>query len=109
MDKQRALAALDALAHETRLDVFRTLVRAGRGGMPAGEIAASQDVRQNTMSSHLAILHRAGLTTRVRQGREILYSANYDTMRALLLYLLEDCCRGSSEICAPLMQAMSCD
>ena len=109
MDKTNALAALSALAHETRLEVFRSLVQAGPEGLAAGEIADQHAVVQNTMSSHLAILSRAGLITRSRQGRSIRYRAVYDAMRALVLYLLEDCCRGESQICAPIIAAIGCN
>ncbi|MGR8948671.1 MAG: ArsR/SmtB family transcription factor [Gammaproteobacteria bacterium] len=108
MDKKKALEALSALAHETRLDVFRSLIQAGAAGLPAGEIAETHDVLQNTMSSHLAILTRAGLIANKRSGRSVSYSADYDTMRKLLLYLLEDCCRGDSQICAPIIEAIAC-
>ena len=109
MDKIKALAALNALAHETRLDVFRSLIQAGPQGLPAGEIAELHKVVQNTMSSHLGILSRAGLVTRDRSGRSIRYSANYDEMRSLLLFLLEDCCKGDAQICAPIVEAMACN
>ena len=108
MEKKIALEALAALAHETRLDVFRSLIQAGPQGLPAGEIASMHDVVQNTMSSHLAILSRAGLITRNREGRSIRYSANYEAMQSLLMYLLEDCCRGDAQICAPIAEAMAC-
>ncbi|HJP37270.1 MAG TPA: metalloregulator ArsR/SmtB family transcription factor, partial [Gammaproteobacteria bacterium] len=108
MDKLQALEALGALAHETRLEVFRLLVQAGPDGVPAGEIADALGVRQHTMSSHLACLTRAALITKLRDGRVILYSARYEGMRQLLLYLLEDCCGGDTEICAPIVEAMAC-
>jgi ArsR family transcriptional regulator, arsenate/arsenite/antimonite-responsive transcriptional repressor len=108
MDKSKTLGALAALAHETRLEVFRLLVQAGPAGMPAGEIAEVLGVRQNTMSSHLGILTRAGMITKLRDGRVVLYSADYDGMRDLVLYLLEDCCRGDTAICSPIVEAMAC-
>lgn len=100
--------ALGALAQETRLDVFRLLVQTGPGGLPAGEIAARLAVRQNTMSAHLGVLLRAGLVRKVRDGRVIRYSADYDGIRAMLLFLLEDCCRGDAALCAPLIEAIAC-
>ncbi len=108
MDESNALEALSALAHVTRLEVFRLLVQAGPAGLPAGEIAANLEVRQNTMSTHLGILSRAGMIKKIRDGRVIQYSANYDGMRELLLYLLEDCCRGDSAICSPIVDAITC-
>ncbi len=108
MDKSTALEALAALAHETRLEVFRLLVKAGPEGLAAGAIGEELGVRQNTMSSHLSILNRAGLVTSSRDGRVIRYCAHYGQMRELLLYLLEDCCSGNAEICSPLLEAARC-
>ena len=102
MDKDDALTALAALGQDTRLDVFRLLVQAGPRGLPAGEIAQRLDVVQNTMSSHLAILSRAGLVKPSREGRIIRYAADYAGMRALLQFLMQDCCRGDPNICSPL-------
>ena len=108
MDELTAVEALTAIAHATRLEVFRLLVQAGPDGLPAGKIADALGVRQNTMSSHLSILARAGMITKLRHGRVIKYSAHYDGMRELLVYLLEDCCRGETEICAPIVEAIDC-
>lgn len=108
MQKRLALSALGALAHETRLDVFRLLVEAGPAGVPAGEIAARLGVLQNTLSTHLALLASAGLIRRTRDGRLVRYAADRDAMRALLEYLLHDCCQGNREICAPLVDAIAC-
>ena len=108
MNKQQALDGLAALAHETRLDAFRLLVQAGPDGMPAGEIADRLGVLQNTMSTHLNVLARTGLIARVREGRVIRCSADFETMQALLTYLLQDCCRGNRAICEPLFSAIKC-
>jgi DNA-binding transcriptional ArsR family regulator len=108
MDKLTALEALAALSQETRLDVFRLLIRAEPNGLAAGEIAAELAVRQNTMSSNLAILARAGLVTSERRGRFIHYRADLAGMRSLLAYLLQDCCDGNAQICAPLADAIAC-
>lgn len=97
-----AVEALSALAQETRLSVFRLLVRAGTEGMPAGEIASEVGVRPNTLSTHLTILETAGLLGSRRDGRSIIYAADYGRMRELLGFLMEDCCAGRPEICAPL-------
>src|SRR3972149_7020188 len=97
MDKNGTLAALSALAQGTRLDVFRLLVKAGPGGLCAGEIAERLAVRQNTMSTNLGVRARAGLVQRVREGRSIRYAADLDGMRGLLAYLMEDCCGGRPE------------
>jgi DNA-binding transcriptional ArsR family regulator len=108
MDKSKALEALAALSQETRLDVFRLLIRAEPNGLAAGEIAAELAVRQNTMSSNLAILARAGLVTSERRGRSIHYRADLAGMRGLLAFLLQDCCDGNAQICAPLADAIAC-
>ncbi|MEZ5669060.1 MAG: metalloregulator ArsR/SmtB family transcription factor [Alphaproteobacteria bacterium] len=108
MDKIGTLDALAALAHETRLDVFRLLVRAGAEGLPAGEIGARLGVRQNTMSANLAILARAGLIRASRDGRSIRYAADFDGMRGLLGFLMEDCCGGRPDLCRPVLDAVVC-
>ena len=102
MEMNDALDALTALAHETRLSVFRMLVTVGEDGLPAGEIAERLDVRPNTLSAHLAQLTRAGLVSPVREGRVIRYSAHYEGMRDVIAFLMQDCCGGQPEICAPL-------
>ena len=89
-----AIAALGALAHETRLTAFRLLVKAGPAGAAAGEIARVLDQPAATMSFHLAHLARAGLITPRRDGRSIIYAADFDGMRGLIDYLGEDCCAG---------------
>lgn len=102
MDKDEAVRALGALAHPGRLDVFRMLVRAGPDGMAAGDIARAAGSPQSSLSANLAILANAGLVASQRDGRWIIYRAGYDRMRDLLAFLVEDCCAGSPEICAPL-------
>lgn len=97
-----AVEALSALAHGHRLAVFRLLVRAGEEGMAAGAIAREVGVLSNTLSTHLAILGHAGLIRSRRDGRSVIYSADYDGMRGLLGFLVADCCAGRPEICAPL-------
>jgi DNA-binding transcriptional ArsR family regulator len=102
MEKDDAVSALGALAHGGRLDIFRLLVRAGADGMAAGEIARATDAAASTLSANLSILSRAGLIGSRRDGRSIIYAAAYDRMRDLLGFLMEDCCGGKPEICAPL-------
>ena len=97
-----AVEALSALAHASRLAVFRLLVRAGADGLPAGEVAREVGALPNTLSTHLTILGHAGLIQSRRDGRSVIYSANYDGMRDLLGFLVADCCAGRPEICAPL-------
>ena len=102
METKLAVAALSALAQETRLGVFRRLVQAGPKGMAAGELARSLGVVPNTMSAHLNVLGHAGLVQSRRVSRSIFYTADYDRMSELLSYLVQDCCDGSPEVCAPL-------
>ena len=111
METTSAVTALSALAHEGRLEIFRLLVRAGTAGLAAGEIARITGVLPNTLSSNLNILSGAGLVSSRRDGRSIIYTAAYDQMRALLAFLVEDCCAGKPEICAPLAAVASraCD
>lgn len=101
MDKSAAIRALDGLAQETRLDAFRLLVRAGEEGLPAGEIARALGVPHNTLSSHLAVLTGAGLVASRREGRSIIYRADFAGTRSLLAFLMEDCCQGHPEACPP--------
>lgn len=108
LQKPTALECFNALSQETRLDVFRLLIKAGEQGMQAGEIADKLDVRQNTMSSNLAILARTNLITSKREGRAIRYHANYSQIRSLLSFLMKDCCGGNEEICAPLLKDFTC-
>src|ERR1700722_7451566 len=102
MEPQFAVSALSALAHPGRLEVFRLLVRAGHQGMAAGEIARATGSLANTLSTNLNVLAGAGLVSSRRDGRSIIYAAGYDRMRELLAFLMEDCCGGNVEICAPL-------
>lgn len=102
METTTAISALSALAHSGRLEVFRLLVRAGPEGMAAGDIARATGSLANTLSANLNLLSAAGLVTSRRDGRSIIYAAGYDQMRELLAFLMEDCCAGAPEICAPL-------
>lgn len=99
MEIQAALGRLSALAQETRLALFRRLVRQGPEGLAAGAIAAALGVPAPTLSFHLAALERAGLVASRREGRSIVYSASYDAMAELLGYLFENCCADGA--CAP--------
>ena len=107
MDTSNALSALSALAHDGRLAVFRLLVKAGPDGMAAGDIARKLKTAANTMSAQLLVLSNAGLIRAQRDGRSIIYAADFDRMGALLLFLTEDCCGGKPEICAPLVQTVN--
>lgn len=107
MEINAAVASLAALAHEGRLSAFRLLVQAGVDGLAAGEIARRLSILPNTLSTSLNVLSHAGLVRSRREGRSIIYTADYDAMRELLAFLMEDCCGGSPEICAPLAAVAS--
>lgn len=95
------IVALDALAQETRLDIFRLLVQTGADGMPAGMVGDKLSVPNATLSFHLQQLKHAGLVNSRRKGTQIIYTANYDAMNNLLAYLTENCCQGNAEECSP--------
>ena len=101
MESPSAVAALSALAQENRLDVFRLLVQTGPDGMAAGDVAERLEIPPATLSFHLAQLRQAGLLSMRRDGRSLIYSANYDGMNALMAFLTENCCRGSAPCAAP--------
>jgi len=107
MDSAAAILALAALAQPTRLDVFRLLVKHEPKGLPAGDIAKDLAVPHNTMSSHLAILARAGLVSPERHGRSIVYRANLATLQSMTLFLLQDCCGGEPALCASLIESIN--
>ena len=94
---------LKALAQETRLSVFRTLVREGEEGLSAGDIAREFGTPHNTMSSHLSILEGAGLIYSNRLGRSIIYRIDPQRISGLLQFLIEDCCEGQSSACNDLL------
>ena len=100
-----AIEGFAALAQATRLAAFRLLVEAGPTGLPAGDVARALAVPHNTLSSHLAQLARAGLVTSRRDGRQVIFAADFDGMRGLIAYLIEDCCRGRPEASGPLLEA----
>ena len=107
MESEDSILALAALAQPTRLDVFRLLVSHEPGGMAAGDIARALAVPQNTMSTHLAILTRAHLVTGKRSGRSIVYRADLAYFREVMVFMLNDCCGGKPEICAPLIESIA--
>ncbi len=102
MKKEKAIAALAALAQESRLDVFRMLVQSGPDGLPAGEIGARLGVPSPTLSFHLNHLKHAALVSCRRDSRSIIYSADYKAMNDLISYMMENCCRGDANQCAPV-------
>lgn len=103
-----AVKALSGLAHPQRLAVFRLLVRAGVGGLAAGEIAREIGILPNTMSAYLSTLSHAGLVHAQRDGRSIIYAVDYETIRDLLGFLIDECCGGRPEICDPFFDMGVC-
>ncbi|MFP8879576.1 MAG: metalloregulator ArsR/SmtB family transcription factor [Myxococcota bacterium] len=106
MEKQIAIGALAALAHETRLDVFRVLVQAGPQGLPAGTIGAVLDVPSATLSFHLKELKGSGLIRCERQGRSRIYRPDFSSVNQLIGFLTANCCRGVE---APGCADQGCD
>ena len=113
MELKAAATHLSALGHEGRLAIFRLLVQAGPQGVAAGEIARRLEMIPNTLSANLNVLSHAGLIGSRREGRSIIYAADYAAMSGLLGFLMQDCCNGAPEICAPLegliARAAGCD
>lgn len=108
MNERTALAAFGALSQESRLQIVRMLVVAGPGGLSAGVIAERLEVSPSNVSFHLKELDRAGLITQQRESRSIIYTANYEGLSSLVRFLLEDCCAGHPEICAPAFDVAAC-
>ena len=100
MKQPQALTGLAALAQENRLDMFRLLVQAGPQGMPAGEVSSALGISPNTLTFHFDRLREAGLVTVRREGRSMIYAAQFETMNSLIGYLTENCCQGASTTCA---------
>jgi DNA-binding transcriptional ArsR family regulator len=106
MESTDVVPALAALAHETRLAVFRRLVAAGPEGMAAGDIAAALDVAASTLSHHLAALDHAGLVSSTRRQRHIIYAIRIENVRGLIAFLVDDCCQGAPELCGISSRAL---
>ena len=109
MDTSSASQSFAALSQPIRVDVLRLLVRAGPDGMPAGAIGEALGVRQNTMSANLSTLASAGLISSARDGRRIIYTADMEGIRALIAFLMEDCCGGNPDACRPVLDALTCE
>jgi len=109
MNYNQSISAFSALSQQTRLNVFRLLVKAGDDGIIAGKIAKELGIRQNTMSTNLSILMNAGLVRNGREGRSIRYYADFEGVRGLLAFLMEDCCGGNPELCQPVIEEITCD
>lgn len=107
MESLSAIDVFAALAQPTRLEAFRLIMAHEPDGLAAGEVARRLEVPQNTMSTHLAILARAGLITAERQSRSILYRAELDRVREIASFLVNDCCGSRPELCAPLVAEFS--
>jgi ArsR family transcriptional regulator, arsenate/arsenite/antimonite-responsive transcriptional repressor len=107
MKERDAVAALGALAQETRLRILRLLVRAGPAGMAAGALGDAVGASSSRMSFHLKELERTGLVTSRRQSRSIIYSASYSGLGELLRFLTEECCQGHPELCSPALTGLS--
>ena len=103
MESKHAIEVFAALSQSTRLDTFRLLMEHEPEGLPAGEIARRLEVPQNTMSSHLGVLTRAGLIESERHSRSIVYRAVVDRVREIASFLVQDCCGGRPELCEPLV------
>jgi DNA-binding transcriptional ArsR family regulator len=101
MEIKHAVASLAALAQDNRLEVFRLLVQAGAQGLPAGQVAERLNIPAATLSFHLSQLRNAGLVHVRRDGRSLIYAANYDGMNALMGFLTENCCAGDAAACRP--------
>jgi DNA-binding transcriptional ArsR family regulator len=106
MDISVIIKALAALAQKSRLKAFRLLVKSGPDGLAAGEIARRLAIPHNTLSSHLAILSNARLVSSHRESRSIIYRVDFDGTRKLLSFLMEDCCQGQPELCAPVLDSL---
>lgn len=108
MEMIHALHSFDALAHPARLAALRLTIRHAPDGLAAGDIADTLAIPPSSLSPHLARLHRAGLLIRTRHGRTLRYRADMARLRALTGWLAQDCCGGSPETCAPLLDALPC-
>lgn len=93
MDTKQALAAFDSLSQDTRLRVFRMLVEYGPAGSPAGSLSEALQIPHNTLSFHLSHMSHANLVVSRREGRSIIYSANFEFFSGLIRFMVEDCCR----------------
>jgi len=107
METKTAIEALGALSQESRLGVFRLLVREGAAGLPAGEIGERLDIAPATLSFHLSALRHASLIDSRREGRRLIYSARYAAISELMGFLMENCCQGHPEACTFLAEVQS--
>jgi DNA-binding transcriptional ArsR family regulator len=103
-----ALSTLSALAHPTRLEAFRLLVRHEPEGLSTGDLVEASGLSQSTFSTHLAILVKAGLVIAEKRGRHQIQRANIDALKGLMVFLAKDCCQGRAELCEPLLAELTC-
>lgn len=108
METDDALSILSALAHPTRLDAFRLLIRHEPEGLSTGGLVEASGLTQSTFSTHLAVLAKAGLVQSERRGRQQIQRANLDALRGLMIYLAKDCCQARAELCEPLLAELTC-
>ncbi|MBC8258825.1 MAG: winged helix-turn-helix transcriptional regulator [SAR324 cluster bacterium] len=106
MNQQHAIEAFSALAQDSRVEIYRMLVRCSPATMRAGEISTKLNIIPSTLSGHLAVLKRAGLLYSKRQQREILYSANISAMNKLISFMLQDCCNGQMGNCKQILELL---
>ncbi len=100
MNAQDVVSALAALAQDSRLAIFRLLVQAGPSGLSASRIADALGIAPSSLSFHLKELLRAEMVTQTREGRSLIYAANFQTMNGLIRFLTENCCGGN--VCSPV-------
>lgn len=108
MDTNQAIDAFAALSQSTRIEALRILIKTGADGMLAGDLGDLMEVRQNTMSANLSVLLNAGLVRNEREGRSIRYFADFEGLRGVLAFLMEDCCGGNPELCQPVLNKIAC-
>lgn len=108
MESPLAVTALSALAHESRLATFRLLVQAGPAGLAASKISDALGISASSLSFHLKELAHAGLVTSRQDGRFVIYAAHYESMNALIGYLLANCCAGDPAACSPTLSGRPC-
>lgn len=106
MKPEKVVQIFNALGHESRLEIFKTLVHSGCEGLSVNELADLLGLKQNTLSTNLQILLHAQLVTRARQGRYICYRADMATLKELFAYMLEDCCGGDAQQCRSLFNQL---
>jgi ArsR family transcriptional regulator len=108
MNQEAALGALAALAHPTRLEAFRLLVRHEPEGLSTGRLVEQSGLTQSTFSTHLAVLVKAGLVKSEKQGRNQIQRSEIGALSALMLFLAKDCCGVRADLCEPLLAELTC-